>query len=136
MSVGRAIPEDMDGSGSCPMSTTGPCLAVSELWGYPAGRTLSSHQADPLSCGRAERRVWPKCLGFLENAPPRQFCSWGITPLPFTPSPPVSPHTLEVSGTVGLCHRWPVHPQVTAKETHWADGWGGHCRYPSGTPRY
>lgn len=63
------------------MSTTGPCLAVSELWGYPAGGTLSSHQADPLSCGRAERRVWPKCLGFLENAPRPAGSVLGVSPL-------------------------------------------------------
>lgn len=81
VSVGRAISEDMDGSGSCPMSTTGPCLAVSELQGYPAGGILSGHQADPSSRGRAERRVWRKCLGFLENALLPRPSVLGVSPL-------------------------------------------------------
>lgn len=48
--------------------------------------------------------------------------SWVITPLPSLTSPLVSPYTFEVSGVTGLCCRWPVHPQVTAKETE-GGGW-------------
>lgn len=75
-----------------------------------------------------------------EPLPP--LSSWGITPLPSLPSPPVSPYTFEVSGVTGLCHRWPVHPQDTAKETEgggWAEltgqmGGEGNAGPPSGKP--